>query len=217
MWTYLEDHVSRWLDRIFQAFSIFYVAIKKDMENRLPLTAFSDKAEDLLTYEQCVLCWPRSRHSNAIMTSLPIFPCICISRHWEFFQHFFHQYLHQYSWSLNKIYENVCEFFWDEVLTVRNTGKTRQSWCLAVIFGKKKSFWQFPRKVDPTFLKTCVQDHVDSFSQLPKKKDWLALLGIFSTICSSNPFPNVREVWAKSMLTFVSYFQWDDVFIARNS
>ena len=37
-------------------FSIFYVAIKKDMENRLPLTAFSDKAEDLLTYEQCVLC-----------------------------------------------------------------------------------------------------------------------------------------------------------------
>ena len=59
------------------------------------------------------------------------------------------------------------------------TVKTGQSWCLFVIFGKKKSFWQFHRKVDPAFLKTCVQDHVDSFSQLPKKKDWLASLGIF--------------------------------------
>ena len=175
------------------------------MENRLPLTAFSDKAEDLLTYEQCVLCWPRSRHGNAIMTSLPIFPCICISRHWEFFPHFFHQYLPQCSWSLSKIYENVCELFWDEVLMVRNTAKTGQSWCLTVILGKKKSFWQFHRKVDPTFLKTWVQDHVGSFSQLPEKKDWLSQ-GVFSTICSSNTFPNVREVWAKSMLTFFELF-----------
>ena len=36
LWKYLEDHVLRWLDWIFQALSIYYVAIKKDMENRLP-------------------------------------------------------------------------------------------------------------------------------------------------------------------------------------
>ena len=139
------------------------------------------------------------------MTSLPIFPCIRISRHWEFFQHFSTNTCRQYSWSLNQIYENVCELFWDEVLTVRNTAKTGQSWCLTVILGKKKSFWQFHRKVDPTFLKTWVQDHVGSFSQLPEKKDWLSQ-GVFSTICSSNTFPNVREVWAKSMLTFFELF-----------
>lgn len=36
LWKYLEDHVLRWLDWIFQALSIYYVAIKKDMENLLP-------------------------------------------------------------------------------------------------------------------------------------------------------------------------------------
>ena len=40
----------------FRLLAFATLPLKKDMENRLPLTAFSDKAEDLLTYEQCVLC-----------------------------------------------------------------------------------------------------------------------------------------------------------------
>ena len=36
LWMYLEKYVLRWLDWIFLGLSIYYIAIKKDMENRLP-------------------------------------------------------------------------------------------------------------------------------------------------------------------------------------
>ena len=115
LWKYLEDHVLRWLDWIFQALSIYYVAIKKDMENRLPQLS---QTKD----EQWALCCHRCRHSNAIMTSLSIFPCIPhFSSLGFFFEIFFHQYLPQCSRSLSKIYENAVsnyyfgmKFLWSE-------------------------------------------------------------------------------------------------------
>ena len=115
LWKYLEDHVLRWLDWIFQALSIYYVAIKKDMENRLPQLS---QTKD----EQWALCCHRSRHSNAIMTSLSIFPCIPHFSSLGFlFEIFFHQYLPQCSRSLSKIYENAVsnyyfgmKFLWSE-------------------------------------------------------------------------------------------------------
>ena len=71
-----------------------------------------------------------------------------------------------------QIYENVFKLlFWDEVFMVRNTNKTGQSWCSAIIFGKKKRSFEmlFHLKVVSTFWNPFVRDHGESFSQLPKK------------------------------------------------
>ena len=57
-------------------------------------------------HEQCPLCC-RSRHSNAIMTSLPIFLASAFLVIGNFFHIFFYQHLPQWSWSLGKIYEKT--------------------------------------------------------------------------------------------------------------
>ena len=67
------------------------------------------------------------------------------SAQWELFfkiiyQSFPLQYQPRCSWSLTQIYKIVIEIFWDEVFMVRNTLKIRQSWCSAIISGKRSAF-----------------------------------------------------------------------------
>ena len=57
------------------------------------------------------------------------------------------------------------EIFWGEVFMVRNTVKTEQFSCSAVICRKQSAFkMQFLPIVLSIFLKTCVKDHGDCSS-----------------------------------------------------
>ena len=75
------------------------------------------------------------------------------------------------SWSLSEICKSVIEIFWDEVFMIRNTVKSGQYCCLAVICRKWRAFvMQFHLIVVSIFLKTCVEDHGDSSSRLLERR-----------------------------------------------
>ena len=123
------------------------------------------------------LKWHRSCHSNE-MTPLPILPAAvflgtgnCPSKIVQ--RDVFHQKPPRCSSSLREICKNVIDIFWGEVFVVRNTVKTGQSRCSAVIWRKWSAFeMKFNLKVVSIFLETCVKDHEDSFSRLLERRIW---------------------------------------------
>ena len=134
---------------------------------KIAATVVSDKNENLLSsgFQR-----HRSCHRNE-MTLLPVLlaevyvgtgNCSAKIVHGNFFL----QKRPRFSWSLSEICKSVIRMFWGELFMVRNTVKSGQSWCSAVICRKRGAFdMQFHLIVVSIFLKTCVKDHGDNSSR----------------------------------------------------
>ena len=159
----------RWLDTVFQGQYLPSLSIKF---GKIATTVVLDKDKNLLWSE---LQRHRCCHSNE-MKLLPILLAAvylgtgnCSSKiiHGSFFL----QLRPRCSWSLSEICKSVIEIFWDKDFVVRNTVKNGQSWCSAVICGKRSAFdMQFHLVVVSIFLKTCVKDPGNSSSRLLERR-----------------------------------------------
>jgi len=134
----------RWLDRVFQgqylpSFSINYVAIKKKkkklspqlywMQMKVPFDqGYNDIRVAIATkWRHYLFYLPYfSALRTLLQNHLPeVSPPIPTSMFVKF--------------KRNMIYK-IVEIFWDEVFMIRNTLKIRQSWCSAIISGKRSAF-----------------------------------------------------------------------------
>ena len=85
----------------------------------------------------------------------------------------------RFSWSLSEICKSVIRIFWGELFIVRNTVKSGQSWCSAVICRQRGAFdMQFHLIVVSIFLKTFVKDHGVSSSRLLERRVWLVCIEV---------------------------------------